>query len=264
VQDDNRFLVLPYALPVSHFILFHPESAPVKDGQLRRALSLAIPRDEFLNQMVARGVNESNVRATATPFPTTSYGHNRLLIEPAYDPQRAATLALTAKKQLGGQLPELRLVCPPDPAVREMATTMIEHWRRVGIQVRLIDDSADSSEGEWDMVYRTTSIVEPLTELWPMLALRPEANVESLRPLPERVRRQLLDLERSNDWTTATKLLRRIESELLIESRFIPLWELDDFFLTRRHLVGLPTRLMHPFQDVERWTLQSWYSQEAP
>ena len=42
LQEDNRFFVVPYALPISHFILFHPKSVALRDGQLRRALSLAI------------------------------------------------------------------------------------------------------------------------------------------------------------------------------------------------------------------------------
>ena len=261
LQDDKRFFVVPYALPVSHFLLFHPGSTPLRDGQLRRALSLALPREELIKKMVLENVNEPLARVTTTPFPTTSYGYNRLLVEPAYDPQRAAVLALTAKKQMDGQLPELRISCPPDPAIRAIATAMIEHWRRVGITVRLNDDAGDE---RWDMVYRTTSIVEPMTELWPMLALNSDAKIESLKPLPDRVRRQLVELERMNDWNSATKLLRRIETELLIEVRYVPLWEVDDFLVTRRHLFGLPPRLMHPFQDVERWTLQSWYPPETP
>jgi hypothetical protein len=184
-----------------------------------------------------------------------------LLAEPAYDPQRAAALALTAKKQAGDQLPELRLTCPPDAVARAAAKSMIEHWRRVGIAVRLNDESGDN---EWDMVYCNTTIVEPFTELWPLLTLSAGAKIESLRPLPDRVRHQLVELERVNDWNTAMKSLRRIETELLIEVRYIPLWEVDDYFVTRRHLLGLPNRMMHPFQDVERWTLQSWYPQETP
>lgn len=264
LQEDTRFLVLPYAMPVSHFILFHHNCAALKDGQLRRALSLAIPRDELIKGVILDGVAEPLARATTTPFPSVSYGYNRLLQQPAYDPQRAAALALTAKKQSGADLPVLRLASPPDPQVRELVTAMIEHWRRVGITVKMVDDQSGLSDSGWDMVYRTTSIVEPVTDLWPTLSLHAGARVESLRPLPERMRRQLLELERSNDWTSATTLLRRIESELLIEARYIPLWEIDDFFVTRRNLAGMPSRLMHAFHDVERWTLQPWYPQEAP
>lgn len=263
LQDDNRFFVIPYALPVTHLITFNPRSAPLKDAQLRRALTIALPREELVTGTITHDSLRRFAKITATPFPSTSYGHNRLLQEPPYDPQRAAALALTAKKQLGGELPVLRFVCAPDPLVKGAAVQMVEHWRRIGLTVQLID-APDSSPDQWDLAYRTTKVVEPLTELWPLLTLQSRTDVESLRPLPERMRRQLLELERSNDWTSATNLLHRVESELLVESRFIPLWEVDDFFVTRRHLIGLPSRLMHAYHDVERWTLQSWYPQESP
>ena len=102
--------------------------------------------------------------------------------------------------------------------------------------MKLIDDTPDQTNSEWDMVYRTMRMIEPLTELWPTLAADENARIESIRPLPERVRRQLLELERLNDWTAATKLLYRIEAELLVEVRYIPLWEVDEFFVTRRNL----------------------------
>lgn len=266
VQDDGRFLVTPFALPVSHFILFNPKTVALRDGQLRRALSLALSREQLIHNVILNGVSEPLARPASSPFPTSSYGHNRLLAEPMYDPQRAAVLAMTAKKQLGADLPTLRLSCPPDPQIQAAAKEMIESWRRVGVTVRLIDNSIESAdkEEEWDMVYRVTRIVEPLTEFWPLLALRPDATVESLKPLPERMRRQLLELERSNDWTAATKMIHRIETELLIEARYIPLWEVDEFFVSRRQLTGLPLKLMHAFHDVEHWTLQSWYPTETP
>lgn len=266
MQDDNRFLVVPFSLPLSHFLLFNPRTVALRDGQFRRALSLALDREQLIQNTILKGIREPLVRPVSSPFPTSSYGHNRLLAEPMLDPQRAAVLSLTAKKQMGGELPVLRLSCPPDPAIQDAATLMIEAWRRVGIAVRLIDNSTGSADqaDDWDMVYRVSRIVEPLTEFWPLLTLQPDATVESLKPLPERMRRQLLELDRSIDWTSATKLIHRIETELLIEARYIPLWEEDEFFVSRRQLVGLPPKLMNAFHDVERWTLQSWYPTETP
>jgi hypothetical protein len=266
VQDDSRFLVVPFALPASHFILFNPRCVALRDGQLRRALSLALNREQLIRDSILNGLTEPLARPASSPFPTSSYGHNRVLAEPMFDPQRAAVLALTAKKQMGEDIPVLRLTCPPDPAIQAAAIEMIEAWRRVGITVRLVDNSIDSADqpDDWDMVYRITRIVEPLTEFWPLLTLQPDATVESLKPLPERMRRQLLELDRSIDWTSATKLIHRIETELLVEARYLPLWEVDEFFVTRRQLMGLPPKLMNAFQDVERWTLQSWYPTEVP
>ncbi len=262
LQDDGRFFVIPYALPRSHLLLFQPANVALRDGQLRRALLHAIPRDRLLKEHILKDAPTSHARLVTGPFASGGYGRNRQLELPSYDPQLAAALALTAKKQLGGSLPVLKLISPPDPAMREISLSMISHWKRVGIEVTLVDESSPNET--WDICYRATKFVEPVTEIWPLLTLQSEARVDALQVLPERTRRALLELERTIDWTTATKLLHRLLSDLLVEARYVPLWEVDEFLVTRRHLIGMPPRPMHSYDEVERWTMQSWYPQDTP
>ena len=295
LQDDGRFFVMPYALPQSHFLMFQPKTAALRDSQLRRAILHAIPRERLLSELVLKDAPASHARLITGPFASKSYGYNRLLEQPAYDPQLAAALALAAKKRSGGTLPTLRLFCPSDPLVRETARAMIENWKRVGLDVKLLDEEApsaveadsqraphpsplparvsfpedragrgDKADEGWDICYRTARLTEPIADIWPLLTLQSEARVEALQPLPERTRRVLLELERTIDWTTATKLLHRLLADLLTEARYVPLWEVDEYLVVRRHLVGLPLRPMQAYDDVERWTLQSWYPQETP
>ncbi len=267
LQDDGRFFVMPYALPQSHFLMFQPKTAALRDSQLRRAILHAIPRERLLSELVLNGAPASHARLVTGPFASKSYGYNRLLEQPAYDPQLAAALALAARKRAGGTLPALKLWCPSDPTVRETARVMIENWKRVGLNVKLLDDAppaVDDADEAWDICYRTARFVEPVADIWPLLTLQADANVAALQPLPERTRRALLELERTIDWTTATKLLHRLLADLLTEARYVPLWEVDEYLVARRNLVGLPARPMHAYDDVERWTLQSWYPQETP
>ena len=267
LQDDGRFFVMQYALPQSHFLMFQSKTAALRDGQLRRAILHTVPRERLLREIVLKDAPASHGRLVTGPFASTSYGYNRLLKPPAYDPQLAAALAQTAKKQLGGTLPTLRLLCPDDPVLRETARAMIAEWKRIGLTVTLIEDAAPdaaSTRDDWDICYRTARFVEPIADIWPLLTLQTEARVAALQPLPERTRRTLLELERTIDWTTATALLHRLLGDLLTEARYVPLWEVDEFLVTRKHLVGLPPRPMHTYDDIERWTLQSWYPQDAP
>ncbi len=257
LQDDGRFFVVPYILPRSHFLLFNPQNFALRDGQLRRALMHGIPRERLL-----KDVSSSHGRLNTCPISSNSYGYNRLLPQPDFDPALAAALALTAKKHLGGELPGLRMICPNDPSLRETAQAMIAEWKRVGIEVRLLDDT--DLDGDWDICYRTAKCVEPLTEIWPLLTMHPSARVDALQSLSEPTRRMLLELERTVDWTTATKLLHRLLADLLIEARYIPLWEVDEYLVARKHVTGIPTRLMQTYDDIERWTVQSWYPLEAP
>ena len=267
LQDDGRFFVMQYALPQSHFLMFQSKTAALRDGQLRRAILHTVPRERLLREVVLKDAPASHGRLVTGPFASSSYGYNRLLKPPAYDPQLAAALAQTAKKQLGGTLPPLRLLCPDDPVLREAARAMIAEWKRIGLTVTLVEDAAPDAaltRDDWDICYRTARFVEPIADIWPLLTLQTEARVAALQPLPERTRRTLLELERTIDWTTATALLHRLLGDLLTEARYVPLWEVDEYLVTRKHLIGLPPRPMHTYDDIERWTLQSWYPQDAP
>ena len=247
--------------------MFQSKTAALRDGQLRRAILHTVPRERLLREIVLKDAPASHGRLVTGPFASTSYGYNRLLKPPAYDPQLAAALAQTAKKQLGGTLPALRFLCPDDPVLRETARAMIAEWKRIGLIVTLIEDAAPGAatmRDDWDICYRTARFVEPIADIWPLLTLQTEARVAALQPLPERTRRTLLELERTIDWTTATALLHRLLGDLLTEARYVPLWEVDEYLVTRKHLVGLPPRPMHTYDDIERWTLQSWYLQDAP
>ena len=255
LQDDGRFFVVPYAIPQTHYLLFNPRNKALQDGQLRRALLHGVPR-ERLRLSLVDGAADSLARLITCPFPSSSYGYSRQLAQPVYDPPLAATLAQTARKQQGGKLPTLKMICPSDARSRGLSLAMIEEWRRIGVTVRLLnEDEID----DWDISYRTARIVEPLTELWPLLTLQSSARIEDLQALTESTRRGLLELERSGDWTGAVTLLHRMLGDLLIEARYIPLWEMDDFLVARRHVSGIPERPMHAYDDIERWFIQPWY-----
>lgn len=262
LQDDGRFFVVPYAQPRSHMLFFNSQNQALHDGQFRRAIMHAVPREQLLNAVVLRDVAEPYARLITGPFSSNGYGHNRQLPQAEFDPALAAALALTAKKQSGGALPTLRMTCPVDARSREIAQVMIEYWRRVGIEVRLLGD--DDSLSDWDICYQTVKSIEPVMDIWPLLTLQRSARVDGLQALSEPSRRLLLELERTVDWTTATKLLHRLLADLLIEARYVPLWEVDEYLVVRKNVNGVPSRLIQPYSEVERWTVQSWYPTDTP
>jgi hypothetical protein len=261
LKQDPRFFVLPYAQPVSHLVQFNPQSKPLLNGQLRRALLHGVARENLLAEhLLAQAPKEPPLgRLSSSPFTIGSPAHNRLLPPLQFDPILAAALAATAKKELGG-LPPLKMTVPPEAEVRAVAEEMIANWKRMGLEVALIT----GDDPDWDLAYRTVRFREPLVELWPFLTTDPTASVASLTPFPERIRRQLMDLERATDWTAAMRGLHRLQADLVVDAWWIPLWELDDFFLIRRNITGVPERLVGPYQDIERWIVQPWYPTEAP
>ena len=262
LRGDGRFQVIPYNLPRTHLLLFNPEQRALLDGQFRRALLHAVPRQRALQEILLTEETRDAGRLVTCPFPSTSYAYDNQLPQPEYNPALAAALALTARKQFGGELPVLTMICPDDPRIRDVSRALILEWRRVGIEVQLVDKLNDGQT--WDICYRTAKCIEPLMDTWPLLTMQTSAQVNSLQPLSESTRRLLLELERAVDWPSATKLLHRLSADLLIEARYVPLWELDEFLVARKNIVGIPARVMHAYDDVERWTVQSWYPQETP
>jgi hypothetical protein len=262
LQDDNRFVVHPHAVSRTHFLMFNPRQAALQDGQFRRALLHGFSRGRLLKEIILKNASDTHGRLVTGPFGTQSYAYNRQLPQVEYDAPLAAALALTAKKQLGGTLPALKMVCPGDSQMREASLAMIAEWKRVGIEVNLLETT--ELNGDWDICYRTTKSIEPLTDVWPLLTMRNSADVEALQALSEPTRRLLLELERAVDWTTATKLLHRLVADLLIEARYIPLWEVDEYLVARKNISGIPSRPIHVYDDVERWTVAPWYPQEMP
>ncbi|MDZ4687691.1 MAG: hypothetical protein SH850_21680 [Planctomycetaceae bacterium] len=273
LQADSRFFVLPYALPRTHVLLVAPQSVLATNGTLRRALLHALPREKILLSEVLQlppsigaDTRPPPGRVVTSPFATTSYGHHPQLVSPEFNPILAASLIATAKQQLGGKIPPLTLLVPDDPVVERALPAMIAAWKYVGVDVAPVTATGDDAV-QYDLVYRVLQSTEPITDLWPLLSPTGQTDLASIEFLPHWLRDRILELDRAVDWTTAVRLLHRIETEFLLEARWLPLWEVDESLVLRKRMGGLPQspRLpMHTYHDIEHWALQSWYPTDTP
>lgn len=266
LSEDGRFFVQQTALPVTHVLQFHPDSVATRSRELRRALSYAVDRRTLLADVVLQTSQSKLGRLVTAPFPSTHNGYDPLIEQRGYDLTLAYQLAAAAKSQLGGELPELHMVCEPDPVVETVAKEMIKTWARVGIQVTLIDSGGGDPQAEqnWDVVYRTVQMYEPVFQLWPMLTLDSQATVDSLIHLPDWLRQELIELDSASDSTRSRALLRNLHRKLYAQVHLIPLWEVDDFVVLRKNIGSFGVRPVSPYQGIERWTLQPWYAAQAP
>jgi hypothetical protein len=268
----QEFFSQAYALPTTHVLQFNPHHKGLAARTLRRALVYSINRPQILEQVFLHEEPGPLGRVTSAPFATTSYAYNNdstRKVEPhKFDPALAYSLAKTAEKELGSKLPVLRLVCGPEPEVQAAAARIIEQWKVVGIEARLSVAPAvgltPDGQDDWDIVYRTDALAEPLVELWPYLALTTSTETAALGHLPTWLRKQLLDLDRVGDMNSATQLLHLLHEQFWAEVHLIPLWELDDTFVYRKHVRGVPERPVTPYQKIERWKVEPWFSREAP
>ncbi|MFN0198328.1 MAG: ABC transporter substrate-binding protein, partial [Planctomycetaceae bacterium] len=270
LQNDDRFTVAKYGLPLTHLVQFHPRSTVFKNVQIRRALAYSIQREKILQEIVLKNGDASWGRLISAPYPRQHAAYSKLISERPFDVTMAMSLLFSVKKQFPDGIPVLKMACEPDPDYRAAAEKMIRDWARLGFQIELLpidaDVSKDASDGSppWDIVYRTVTVEDPITDFWPLLCQEPTARVESLTFLPDWLRQELVELENANDFKTAIYWMHRLHEHLQNEAELIPLWETDEYFLYRKNIRGVPDQPIWSYQDVESWSLVPWYPTDTP
>jgi tetratricopeptide (TPR) repeat protein len=266
-SSRNEFFTQPYGLPVTHMLQFHPRSRPLKSRALRRGLIYGLDRGRMLEELFLHEPPGGLGRLTTAPWPSGIYAYNRFITPQNYDPVLAYSLAKTAEKELGAALPVLRMWIPDDPEIRTAAGRIVESWKAIGVQVTLISPATGAEapsieSADWDIAYRVELVAEPLIELWSLLALTPSTETTTLNYLPTWLRHDLLELDRVGDWKSAEDLLHKLHRQLWAEVHLIPLWELDGHFVVRKNIRNIPDRPLFPYQGIERWKVESWYSRD--
>ncbi|MBS0266184.1 MAG: hypothetical protein JSS02_29915 [Planctomycetes bacterium] len=283
LTQRQEFFSQSYALPTTHVLQFNPHNRVLAARTLRRALVYAINRPQILEDVFLHETPGALGRVTSAPFASTSYAYSAdgaRKVEPhKFDPALAFSLAKTAEKELGGQkIPQLRLVCGSDPEIQAAAQRILANWKLAGIDATLrvapaagIALPGQAAAGvtqpgleDWDIVYRTDVLPEPIVDLWSYLALTNSTETASLGHLPTWLRKQLLELDRVGDFSSATELLHHFHELFWAEVHLIPLWEIDDLLVYRKQIRGVPERPVSTYQKIERWKVEPWYPRESP
>ncbi len=100
IRSSELGFVQKLAAPASHVIVFNPESSSVRNAQLRRALSLAVPREKILQEIILRDPTMQFGRVSGSSWPLSSYATNPLLELPATDLRLAFALRFAAEEKL--------------------------------------------------------------------------------------------------------------------------------------------------------------------
>ncbi|MEX0728906.1 MAG: ABC transporter substrate-binding protein [Planctomycetaceae bacterium] len=270
LQNDDRFTVGKYGLPVTHLIQFHPRSEPMQNVQVRRALAYGVNREKILQETILKNAEPTWGRLISAPFSSQHDAYSKLISERPYDLTMSLSLLFSAKRQFPDGMPVLKMACEPDAALRAAAERIAREWSRMGIQVELlpmeVDLTAAPPDGSppWDIAYRTAVVEDPIMDLWPLICQQPHASVASLAFLPDWLRQELVELENAADFKTAIRWMHRLHEHLQNEAVVIPLWETDEFFLYRKNIRGIPTQPIWGYQNAEFWSLTPWYSTETP
>jgi ABC-type transport system substrate-binding protein len=268
LRGDDRFVVTPYSMPVTHVLQFNSASKPLRIRQLRGALVYALDRQRILAETVLRGpdagpdAEQKQGRVVSAPWLSSGYAYNTLVKPREYDLALAFSLAVATKRALGGEIPQLKMICAPNPTVELAAAEIVRQWARIGVNVQILTDSGEPAQTpeDWDILYHTVRMVEPLVDLWPFLTFDTRARVRSLAHLPDWLRQQMVELDNAGDWSSALTILHRLHRQLWSEVQVIPLWEVNEFTVIRKNIArtlhSSQRRPMHVYQGIERWIVR--------
>lgn len=258
------FFILPYAVPTTHLVLFHPDSPAGKSRELRRALAYAVDREKLLREVILRDPAAQHGRLIDSPFPKASYGNSLQARPVTFDMSAALAMSVAANQRLapeGQAMPTLRMVAPPSLTERAAAQSMIRSWKRVGINVELVPDE-EGPQAKYDLIYRVGILPEPVVDWWSIVTLNPRANLFDLTKKPDWLRQQLVELDRTADWNLVIAQSQDLHRRLSVEAAYLPLFEVDNYVVMRKNVRGFPPRPMHCYDSVDRWVLEAWLSEQ--
>jgi ABC-type transport system substrate-binding protein len=125
IRESKLGFVQNFATPANHVIVFNPESNPIRNAQLRRALSLAVPREVILKKIILRDESMKYGRPSSATWSSKSYASNPLMDSPKFDLRLAFALKFAAEEQL--RIPEKqKLVAEAREATEDAGETWNE------------------------------------------------------------------------------------------------------------------------------------------
>ncbi len=259
----KRFFIIPYQLPETHLLQFNPASKAVRNRELRTALAYAVDRNNLLRENVLRDPKAMNGKVVSTPFLSSNPGKN-LLVEPRrYDLSAALAMLLASRKQLKDGIPPLTMIVAPGPAAEEVAKKIAAKWKKIGIDIKLVMAHEPRPEN-WDVIYRSVQMVEPLVEIWPFLTIQERAKIDDLRRYPDWLKQELIQLDRTSEQSRAISALQTLHRHIWSDTAVFPLWELQRYLVIRKNVQGYPKNLMHGYDQIDRWMIDAWYQTELP
>jgi len=129
MRESKLGFVQKFAMPANHVIVFNPNSNQVRNAQLRRALSLAVPREAILKKIILRDESMKYGRPSSAAWSSESYASNPLMGSSRFDLRLAFALKFAAEEQL--RIPEKqRLVAQGRKATEDAGKLWNESvWR---------------------------------------------------------------------------------------------------------------------------------------
>ncbi len=260
-----------YALASTHLLVPNPNSNHefLKQEKFRRALLYATDRKGILRNELLGSEDAREGRLISGPFPygqsetdPLSYAYDTQIEPVGYEPQLGKILVTISKQELekaaqklGSEPPKLRRLivgCPNFELARIATEALIQQWAVIGIEaeMRVLDSTSPELSDQIDLLYVTTSLWEPATDIHRLLGS--SGVTQSDNPF---VIQGLGKLRNARNWRDVRTALHDLHRIVAYHLPILPLWQISERFVARSNVQGISDRPTSLYQNLKNWKI---------
>lgn len=271
VMRQPDYVVCRYRLPSLHRLAVDGRNPVLANRNFRRALSYALNRQALLEENVLRRpIDAANLPSDGV-FAVDSYANAPAVAPLEHDVLMAKMLVAGVRREMALAKIQLTLEYPAQPEAAAAAPKIADQLRAIGLQIDLVMRPESELEASlrsgrrFDLAYRISKCDEPLRDVGTLICPAYDAPTETNgigAIASPRMVQLLLQLEHTPDWFAARDLVTQIDRECRDELPIIPLWQLEDHFVFRKHLRGPTDTADYLYQGIEQWEIEPWFAKD--
>lgn len=260
-----------YAQPLLHRIALDGRTLALKNRRLRRGLSYAIDRKTLLEETLLRHPADEKNTVSDGIFAKGDHADAPAIEPLGHDAILARALVVAARKELGGDPIKLTFDYPATPEAQAVVPKLVVLFTRAGVTIvpkewpESVLESALRSGRRFDLAYRASRCVEPVTDAGPLISPAYDA-APSVNPLAsvasDRILQLLIQLERAPEWPTAKGLAVQIDRESRDELPVLPLWQVEEHYAWHVRLKGPKDVARMLYEGIESWEVEPWFAKD--
>lgn len=272
LKSVPEIIVRPYVLPTVHMLVPKIRGELQDDRNFRSGLSHAINREMLVRDVFSGGQEIDGCEVISGPFPIgtaendqIAYGYDlsvrpipfntklsMVLIELALRPNKRRPEKLSA--------PNMVIAHSDSTSAREGAAAIARMWTDIGVPTstrQLRPGVSVPLDEEWDFLYLEVTVEEPLAD-----AARIIGPTGIAKDVSAPVEQTMRNLSYAESWRSACASLRRLHRQVSVDLSIIPLWQLREHYAYRNTVRGIGRDLIHLYQNVDRWQIDSYAAEE--
>jgi peptide/nickel transport system substrate-binding protein len=272
LKAEPEIIVRPYVLPTVHMLVPKIRGDLKEDMNFRSGLSHAINREMLVRDVFSGGQEIDGCEVISGPFPIgtaendqIAYGYDLTVRPLSFNTKLSMVLielALRPNKRRPEKLaaPVMVIAHSDSTSAREGAAAIARMWTDIGVPTstrQLRPGVSVPLDEEWDFLYLEVTIEEPLAD-----AARIIGPAGIAKDVSAPVEQTMRNLSYAESWRSACALLRRLHRQVAVDLSIIPLWQLREHYAYRNTVRGIGRDLIHLYQNVDRWQIDSYAAEE--